>query len=93
MKFRVLQGRHSEGARTYQRGEVIETDKDLLRLNRGSPKFERLDNLPSSEPADELDGLKAADLRQIANKLEIEPPARRADLIIAIRNARKASQE
>ena len=32
-RFRVLMGKHHEGGRTYQTGEIVESKSDLLKLN------------------------------------------------------------
>lgn len=43
-RYRVLHGKHQEYGVIYRKGEVVETDTDLLRLNApSSPKFELLD--------------------------------------------------
>lgn len=41
--FRLLEGRHQEGNKTYMKGDLIETDNNLGRCNRsGCKKFERV---------------------------------------------------
>lgn len=75
-RFRVLQGLHSEGGKVYgpksaaqgledkslYAGEIVETDKDLERLNCPGvpPKFERLDDEPLPETAAVRKGKRAA---------------------------------
>lgn len=52
MRFRVLRGLHSHGGRTYEPGEVVETDVDLVLLHNVpyGRKFERLDDAPAEQP-------------------------------------------
>ena len=41
-KFRVLAGSHRKDGKTYRRGDVVETDANLLNFNRGARKFARV---------------------------------------------------
>ena len=56
-RFRLLAGKHHEGGRTYDRGDVIETDNDLSVHNApGAIKFELLGSSSSNneEPRQQL---------------------------------------
>lgn len=49
-RFKVLEGAHSEHGKLYKKGDVFESDTDLLKLNRSTPpKFARLDDRTGEE--------------------------------------------
>lgn len=53
-KFRILAGQHLEGKHLYRKGEVVETESNLLKFNAPgmSPKFEKVeDDTPASYQA------------------------------------------
>jgi len=50
-KFLLLHGRHTDGEKTYKRGDKIDTTTDLNKMNsRGSTKFREISTSPSDEP-------------------------------------------
>ena len=51
-RYKLNMGKHSDSGVTYQRGQVITTDKDLTKLNalHGVPKFELLPD-ENTDPA------------------------------------------
>jgi len=49
-KFLLLHGLHSDGEKTYKRGDKIDTTTDLNRMNSsGSVKFREIGAAPSSD--------------------------------------------
>ena len=72
----------------FYKGDIIETDLDLSRFNRGiRPRFKRLESL-----GDDLDGMTRTALEGLAASEDVELPvgARKADIVRAIRAARGA---
>lgn len=52
-RFRVLAGVHSEGGRTYYKGDIVDRKSDLNRLNSpGSLKFEHVPDEPKRSSKD-----------------------------------------
>ena len=98
-RFKVLTGKHHEGGRTYKTGEIVDSKSDLLKLNRGSRKFERVtkedDEALAKKKAeapstlDELEKMTKADLEAFAadGGIDISGLKTKDQLIIAIREA------
>ena len=49
MRFKVVGGSHEEGGKTYSKGAIIKTDKDLVKMF--GAKFERLHDNEDTPPA------------------------------------------
>lgn len=98
-RFRVLTGKHREGGRTYKTGEVVDSKSDLLKLNRGSRKFDRVtkeddeaaEKAKAEAPStlDELEKMTKAELESFAadGGIDISGIRTKDQLIIAIREA------
>ena len=57
----MLHGSHSDGNRTYERGDVVETTTDLNKMNsRGSIKFAEVGAEPSEPDESEVKESPAA---------------------------------
>jgi len=71
----LLAGIHQDSGKTYRPGDIIETDKDLMRLNRGFQKIEKLtEAVPISEMPtdDDLSRMTVVSLRELAEREEID---------------------
>lgn len=82
-KFRVLAGSHRKAGVTYRRGDIVETEANLLKFNRGGRKFARVSEeeafqdpvdetaVDTAEPVttadDGLDAMSEDELREFAN--------------------------
>ena len=94
MRFKLLSGVHTEGHqetyKQYERGDVIETDVDLVKkFNRpGSTKFERVEDNASLN-TDEFSAMTVAELRAFAEGEEIDlgEISRKSDILDALRKA------
>jgi len=101
-RFKLLAGKHNENGVTYSRGEIITTAGNLLKHNRGSRKFEFLDETEDevTEPVtdeeeyeeEEDDGLDAstiAELRAMAvtDGIDLTGKTSKNDIIATIREA------
>lgn len=61
-RFKLLQGVHSEGGKTYTQGDVFDSASDLcLHNGPGSRKFMSADEVTKTEPKKEIDETSSED--------------------------------
>ena len=96
MKFRLVRGLHNDGEKTYQVGDIIETDIDLAaKFNQpssGSIKFEPLSMVsPAQSQADteNLSKLTVKQLKEIAedNEIDLEGCSTKDEILNAVQGA------
>lgn len=90
MKYQVLAGQHREGGKTYNKGDVVDSKTNLLRLNADGldPKFRRVEEDGNVAVAnDGLDEMTVDDLKAFAAEEEIDlgKATRKEDIVSAIR--------
>ena len=88
-KYRVLQGIYREDGRTYTPGQVVETKMDLSRQNRGSRKYERVEDDPAEQDA-VLGPMTVLALRALAAEegIDLETATKKDEIINTIKSER-----
>jgi hypothetical protein len=102
-KFRVLAGSHRKAGVTYRSGDIVETEANLLKFNRGGRKFARVseeeafadpvaeatDATTATEPNDGLEAMSEDELREFANSngIKLTGKEKAKQLVAKIREA------
>lgn len=85
MRFKLLRGIHIDQDGTHDPNDVIESDVDLVGLH-GREKFERLQDLPSTE---DITQMTVAQLRAFAelNQINLGEAMLKSDILETIQGA------
>ena len=94
-KFKVLAGGHREGGKTYRRGDIVESNSNLLKMNRGSRKFAKVTDEEAAamtavvDTSDELAQMTKEQLKSFAdeNGIPLKGNENKQQLLDVIRKA------